>query len=728
MAALKLGRSAKRPRLGFCAKVSLVVFLGLISVIIWFTSSSPSSAVFSRRDSFDDIEQEELRERVPLVRREPASRASRTPNVTSPASSAAETARKQPPAREEHRDEERQRKTDGKKVLASGEGVKWGKDRDEKAAAAGKENAESKQEGKGEEEEETEEGGVKKADMEIEEVTGVEGGFDADLEEGVDVNAEEESEADETTDKKAKKVKKKKLGPLFDPRARYSWKSCGARKGPNHIPCVDLEDAGSGKFQGHRHHERRCPRAPPMCLVPLPSSGYRPPVSWPESRSKIFYGNVAHPKLSAYIKAHSWLKLAGDYLVFPLNESIFQGGVAQYLDFIDEMVPDIEWGKSIRIVLDIGSSDASFGSALLEKEVLVLSIGLMDDETDLAQLSLERGFPAVVSKLGTRRLPFPSGVFDAIHCGECSLPWHSSGGKLLLEMNRILRPGGYFIMSSKHRDIEGEEGMSALIASICWNILAHKNDEESDLGVKVYQRPSSNDIYELRRRNNPPLCKENEKQDAAWYTPITACLHTNPASIEQRGTDWPEEWPKRLEIFPEWFSDSQEKLIADAEHWKAVVNKSYLGGMGIDWSKVRNVMDMKAIYGGIAAALASQKVWVMNVVPVHAPNTLPVIFERGLLGIYHDWCEPFSTYPRSYDLLHADHLFARLKNRCKQPVSIVVEMDRILRPGGWVIIRDKSEILDSLEEIMRTLHWEIRMTYNQAKEGIVCAQKTAWRP
>jgi hypothetical protein len=64
-----------------------------------------------------------------------------------------------------------------------------------------------------------------------------------------------------------------------------------------------------------------------------------------------------------------------------------------------------------------------------------------------------------------------------------------------------------------------------------------------------------------------------------------------------------------------------------------------------------------------AAALSSEKVWVMNVVPVHAPDTLPVIYERGLVGVYHDWCEPFSTYPRSYDLLHADHLFSRLKNR-----------------------------------------------------------------
>jgi len=65
----------------------------------------------------------------------------------------------------------------------------------------------------------------------------------------------------------------------------------------------------------------------------------------------------------------------------------------------------------------------------------------------------------------------------------------------------------------------------------------------------------------------------------------------------------------------------------------------------------------------LAVALSQQKVWVMNVVPVHAPDTLPIIFERGLIGMYHDWCESFGTYPRTYDLLHADHLFSRLKNR-----------------------------------------------------------------
>ncbi|KAK4390692.1 S-adenosyl-L-methionine-dependent tRNA 4-demethylwyosine synthase, partial [Sesamum angolense] len=277
---------------------------------------------------------------------------------------------------------------------------------------------------------------------------------------------------------------------------------------------------------------------------------------------------------------------------------------------------------------------------------------------------------------------------------------------------------------------------STLTASICWNILADKTDEVSDIGVKIYQKPETNDIYELRRKKVPPLCKENENPDAACFALtcwlralplIKLCINVSDWHFSassgisfkplNNGTEWPAEWPKRLHTFPDWMNN-REKLIADAKHWKAIVNNSYLIGMGIDWSTIRNVMDMKAISGGFAAALSDQKVWVMNVVPVHAPDTLPIIFERGLVGIYHDWCESFGTYPRSYDLLHADHLFSRLKNRCKQPIVIVVEMDRILRPGGWAIVRDKVEILNPLEEILRSLRWEIRMTFAQDKEAL----------
>jgi hypothetical protein len=64
-----------------------------------------------------------------------------------------------------------------------------------------------------------------------------------------------------------------------------------------------------------------------------------------------------------------------------------------------------------------------------------------------------------------------------------------------------------------------------------------------------------------------------------------------------------------------------------------------------------------------AAALIKQPVWVMNIIPISEPDTLPIIYDRGLIGMYHDWCEPHSTYPRTYDLLHANHIISSITNK-----------------------------------------------------------------
>ncbi|CAN1835776.1 Probable methyltransferase PMT28 [Linum perenne] len=714
MALARLARQAKRP-FGLCAKMTAVAILGLCFIVVWSIFSSPSSSLTTQRESFDDISQ-------PVSSR---SRSKPPPLLNHNSQSQVFESNKTKTI--EDRGNQHQPSKHGN--------PKQGSSNRQKHHPTSKKKLPSLEEetnGNGQQEEE-EEVPVEEGEGEV--VDGKEEIAEGETNENGDsvlVNEGEEKEEEDVEKVELKKKPTKYKGPVFDPKAKYSWRMCHTRSKFNYIPCIDMETV-NGKLQSYRHRERSCPRNPLMCLVPLPHQGYGSPVRWPESKLQVLYKNVAHPKLADFVKRRSWVVQSGEYLTFPQNQTEFKGGVQHYLDFIEEMVPDIEWGKNIRVVLDIGCSDSTFAASLIDKDVLTLSLGLKDDLVDIAQVTLERGFPAIVSPFGNRRLPFPSGVFDVIHCFSCGIPWHSNEGKRLLEMNRLLRPGGYFILSTKHDNIEVEEdlfffpAMTKLTASLCWNILAHKTDEDSDVGIKIYQKPDSNDIYELRRKKNPPMCKETENPDAAWYVSMKICLHPIPSSIEQRGTEWPVDWPKRLETYPEWMSN-KERLVADSSHWKSIVDKSYLAGIGIDWSSIRNVMDMKAIHGGYSLSQTQKNLWVMNVVPVHAPDTLPIVYERGLMGIYHDWCESFSTYPRSYDLLHADHLFSRLKNRCKQPVSIVVEMDRILRPGGWVIVRDKVEILVPLEEILRSLKWEIRLSYAQDKEGILCAQKTMWRP
>ncbi|PIA47536.1 hypothetical protein AQUCO_01400286v1 [Aquilegia coerulea] len=523
----------------------------------------------------------------------------------------------------------------------------------------------------------------------------------------------------------------------------YSWKVCNVSAGPDYIPCLDnLQAIRKLRTTKHyEHRERHCPEEGPTCLVPLPE-GYRQPIKWPQSREKIWYYNVPHTKL-VEVKGHqNWVKVSGEYLIFPGGGTQFKRGAPHYIDFIEEIAPDIAWGKHIRMVLDVGCGVASFGGYLFDRDVLTMSLAPKDEHEAQVQFALERGIPAISAVMGTKRLPFPGRVFDVIHCARCRVPWHIEGGKLLLELNRLLRPGGYFVWSATPVYQKNEEDagiwkeMSTLLKNMCWEVVVINKDQVNRVGVAVFRKPSSNECYEKRRENSPPLCKDSDDPNAAWNVLLQACMHKVPVDASEPGSQWPEQWPQRLDKPPYWLKSTQvgvygkaapEDFSADYEHWKHVIANSYLNGMGISWSSVRNVMDMRSVYGGFAAALKDLKVWVMNVVPTDSPDTLPIIYERGLFGIYHDWCESFSTYPRSYDLLHADHLFSKLKKRCNL-LPVLAEVDRILRPGGKLILRDNSETINEMENMLKSLHWEIRLSYSKEKEGLLCAVKTMWRP
>ncbi|KAG6396238.1 hypothetical protein SASPL_142384 [Salvia splendens] len=525
--------------------------------------------------------------------------------------------------------------------------------------------------------------------------------------------------------------------------SQYSWKLCSTTAGPDYIPCLDnllaIKKLPSTKHYEHR--ERHCPENPPTCLVPLPE-GYQRSIEWPTSREKIWYHNVPHSKL-AEVKGHqNWVKVSGEYLTFPGGGTQFKHGALHYIDFIQQSVPDIAWGKRSRVVLDVGCGVASFGGFLFDRDVLTMSLAPKDEHEAQTQFALERGIPAISAVMGTARLPYPGRVFDIVHCARCRVPWHIEGGKLLLELNRLLRPGGFFVWSATPiyqklaEDVEIWEAMKKLTKAMCWEVVSITKDRVNGVGIAVYRKPMTNECYEQRSKSDPPLCQDSDDPNAAWNVPLQACMHKIPVASTERGSQWPEEWPARVEKAPYWLSSSEvgvygkpapEDFVSDYQHWKRVVKNSYLQGLGIDWSNVRNVMDMRPVYGGLAAALRELNIWVMNVVNIDAPDTLPVIYERGLFGIYHDWCESFSTYPRSYDLLHADHLFSKIKKKCNF-MALVAEVDRILRPEGKIIIRDSVDIINELEAIFKSMQWDIRMTYSKDKEGLLCAKKSMWRP
>ncbi|CAK8539938.1 unnamed protein product [Lathyrus sativus] len=573
-------------------------------------------------------------------------------------------------------------------------------------------------------------------------------------------NNGKQSEGDETVKQKAKKgghskktwstqvdqsqnEKKRQKGDESggseEKQQDYKWSLCNVTAGADYIPCLDNEKAIKmlRSTKHFEHRERHCPEDAPTCLVPLPE-GYKTPIRWPNSRDKIWYHNVPHVML-AEVKGHqNWVKMTGEYLTFPGGGTQFIHGALHYIDFLQQAEAGIAWGKHTRVILDVGCGVGSFGGFLFERDVIAMSLAPKDEHEAQVQFALERGIPAISAVMGSQRLPFPNGVFDLIHCARCRVPWHVEGGKLLLELNRVLRPGGYFAWSATpvyqklEEDVQIWNEMTSLTKAMCWELVTINKDVLNHVGAAIYRKPTSNECYEQREKNEPPLCKDDDDPNAAWYVPLQACMHKVPTNKAERGAKWPEVWPQRLQKAPYWLNNSQvgiygkpasKDFVEDSERWKNV--RDELTNIGVTWAKVRNVMDMRAVYGGFAAALKELPLWVFNIVNIDAPDTLPIIYERGLFGIYHDWCESFSTYPRSYDLLHADKLFSKLKERCKL-VPVIAEVDRIVRPEGMLVVRDEPSIISEVETLLKSLHWEI--IYSKEQGNLLSAKKGTWRP
>ncbi|CAI5474788.1 unnamed protein product [Closterium sp. Yama58-4] len=528
---------------------------------------------------------------------------------------------------------------------------------------------------------------------------------------------------------------------------KFRWPSCGGNR-TDWVPCLDNEKAIKAlrTNKHYEHRERHCllPGEMEKCLVPLPK-GYKAHVPWPESRDQVWYNNVPHPGLASYKKDQNWVAMEGDKLVFPGGGTQFTHGATGYINFVQKAFPDVAWGRRVRVMLDMGCGVASLSAYLEPFDVRVMSMAPKDEHEAQIQLALERGVLAVVGVMGTQRLPFSSNSFDAVHCARCRVPWHIDGGMLLLELNRVLRPGGYFIWSAtpvyRHKgdDEETWSAMTDLAERMCWTLkVREKEDGLDNVGVAVWQKPSDNRCYSERGAGTPPpMCESDDNPDAAWYVPMKACLNPVPAFKGMRAAQWPAMGRARLRVVPAWLQmlkrgvfggPAVAEMKRDQIHWKKVV-AFYDASFGIDWSTVRNVMDMNAHYGGFAAELAVSKkpLWVLNVVPTSGPDSLPIVFERGLVGIYHDWCESFNSYPRSYDLLHADHTVSQEVGRC-DITSVLLEMDRLLRPEGWAVFRDHARMGGSILNLAASFRWRLKFNKTEGGEVLLAFQKGFWRP
>lgn len=75
-------------------------------------------------------------------------------------------------------------------------------------------------------------------------------------------------------------------------------------------------------------------------------------------------------------------------------------------------------------------------------------------------------------------------------------------------------------------------------------------------------------------------------------------------------------------------------------------------------------------------------------------------------------------------MYHLDLVFLFWFVRCNL-VPVMAEIDRVVRPGGNLVVRDESSVIGEVEKLLKSLHWEITST-NQ--EGVLCGKKGKWRP
>ncbi|GAU49300.1 hypothetical protein TSUD_407220 [Trifolium subterraneum] len=507
----------------------------------------------------------------------------------------------------------------------------------------------------------------------------------------------------------------------------------------NYVPCFNVSDNLAQGYSDGSELDRQCGRELRQDCLLLSPMTYKIPLRWPTGRDVIWVSNVkitAQEVLSSGSLTKRMMMLDEEQISFR-SASLMFDGVEDYSHQIAEMIGlrnesnFIQTG--VRTILDIGCGYGSVGAHLFHSQLLTMCIANYESSGSQVQLTLERGLPAMVASFTTKQLPYPSLSYDMLHCARCGIDWDQKDGILLIEADRLLKPGGYFVWTSPLTNARNKDSQKRwkvihdFAENLCWEMLSQQDE------TVVWKKTSKRKCYSLRKNGSPPppLCSRGYDVESPYYRELQNCIggtHSSRwISIEERAT-WPSrDHPKKNELAI--YGLQPDEFAEDADSWRTAVRNywSLLSPLIFSdhpkrpgdedppppYNMLRNVLDMNAHFGGFNSALlqSGKSVWVMNVVPTSGLNYLPLIQDRGYVGVLHDWCEAFPTYPRTYDLVHAAGFLsieAAQQHRCTM-LDIFIEIDRLLRPEGWIIIRDTAPLIESARALTTRLKWDARV-------------------
>lgn len=514
---------------------------------------------------------------------------------------------------------------------------------------------------------------------------------------------------------------------------------CGKER-ENHVPCYNVSANLLAGFHDGDEFDRHCEgdEVGTGCLV-RPPKEYKIPLRWPAGRDVIWSGNVKITKdqfLSSGSMKKRMMLLEDNQIAFHSEDGVTFDGVKDYSRQIAEMIglgSDSEFLQAgVRTVLDIECGFGSFGAHLFSLKLMTICVAAYEVYGSQVQLTLERGLPAAIGSFASRQLPYPSLSFNMVHCAQCGIIWDKNDGAFLIEVDRLLKPGGYFVLTSPTNKAQGSAlgarksiiftFIEEFAQKICWSLLGEQDE------TFIWQKTVDFNCYASRKQGAIPLCTEEDEE--SYYKPLLACISgtTSKRWVPMQNISYllagSQLNLEELDIYgvhpDEFMEDSNSWETAINDYWSLLtplIFSDHPKRPGDEdplppFNMVRNVMDMNANYGGLNAALleAGKSVWVMNVVPTGVRNTLPLILGRGFTGVLHNWCESFPTYPRTYDLLHAMGLLSHYLALEKCDLSaLVLEMDRILRPEGWVVLHDKVQVIEKARALVTQIHWDARV-------------------
>ncbi|KAK9276860.1 hypothetical protein L1049_006397 [Liquidambar formosana] len=336
---------------------------------------------------------------------------------------------------------------------------------------------------------------------------------------------------------------------------------CGKER-ENYVPCYNVSANLLAGFKDGEEFDRHCEvsRERQNCLV-RPPKDYKTPLRWPAGRDVIWSGNVKITKdqfLSSGSMTKRLMLLEENQIAFHSEDGLNFDGVKDYSRQIAEMIglgSDSEFLQAgVRTVLDIGCGFGSFGAHLVSLNVMSLCIAEYEATGSQVQLALERGLPAMVGNFISRQLPYPSLSFDMVHCAQCGIVWDKKDGMFLIEVDRVLKPGGYFVLTSPTSkphasSLSTKKGsmltpIEEITQKICWSLLSQQDE------TFIWQKTLDAQCYTSRKQGAIPLCKEGHDTQL-YYQPLVSCISGTTSKhwipIQNRSSDSPIS-PSELEV------------------------------------------------------------------------------------------------------------------------------------------------------------------------------------